>query len=108
MDIPQIQAANCAEVGEQGQQYLATGKNVALRRWVEKAGEGCGLRTSEYETVGIVLKGKVELTLGDEKAMLEAGQSWLVPAGAQHAYRVIEDIDVIEATSPPERFTNHG
>lgn len=31
---------------------------------------------------------------------LKPGDSWLVPAGARHAYRIIEEFTVVEATSP--------
>jgi quercetin dioxygenase-like cupin family protein len=32
---------------------------------------------------------------------LEPGASWLVPAGAEHSYRILETFTAVEATSPP-------
>ncbi len=32
---------------------------------------------------------------------LEPGDSWLVPAGAEHTYRILETFTAVEATSPP-------
>jgi uncharacterized cupin superfamily protein len=35
--------------------------------------------------------------------VLEAGDSWLVPQGAEHTYAILETFTAIEATSPPAR-----
>ena len=106
MDIPQIKTRSDAEQGAMGQIYLATGKQVALRRWEESPGGFSKPTTREYEVVGYLLQGILELELDGGAAKLEAGDSWLVPAGAIHRYRVIEPIVAIEATSPPARFGN--
>ena len=106
MDIPQVTSNANAERGEMGQKYLATGTNVALRRWEEDACEFDESTIRDYETVGYVLKGVLQLDLDGEIATLRAGDSWLVPAGASHRYRVIESMIAIEATSPPARFND--
>lgn len=106
MDIPQVTSNADARSGEMGQKYLATGSNVALRRWEEDV---CGFSKPtirNYETVGYVMQGVLELDLDGEAATLNAGDSWLVPAGARHRYRVIEPMIAIEATSPPARFND--
>ena len=33
--------------------------------------------------------------------ILEPGDSWLVPAGAEHSYQITDAFTAIEATSPP-------
>ena len=33
--------------------------------------------------------------------LLEPGDSWMVPAGAHHSYRILETFTAVEATSPP-------
>lgn len=106
MDIPQIVSKSDASIGEMGQLYLATGKNVALRRWHEKSGESSEPSCRDYETVGYLLSGRLELDLNGEVAVIKAGDSWLVPAQAIHTYRIIESIVAIEATSPPARFND--
>jgi quercetin dioxygenase-like cupin family protein len=50
------------------------------------------------------MKGKLDVTLNGETAHLGESDSWLIPAGADHRYQVIEDIVAIEATSPPARL----
>jgi quercetin dioxygenase-like cupin family protein len=104
MDIPQIKPASDAEQGAMGQIYLATGKDVALRRWEESPGGFSKPTTRDYEAVGYLLKGAMELEFDGGTAKLGVGDSWLVPAGAIHRYRVVESIVAIEATSPPARF----
>ncbi len=104
MDIPQIINADDASIGEMGQGYLITGKQVGLRRWDEEAGNACHSSSRQYETVGYLISGQMEIEIDGQCATLKAGDSWLVPAGANHHYRIVEAIVAIEATSPPGRF----
>lgn len=104
MDIPQIISRRDATVGEMGQKYLAAGRDVALRQWQEAAGDWTESSCREYETVGYLISGSLQLDLGGEVATLEPGDSWLVPKRAAHRYRVREPIVVVEATTPPARF----
>jgi quercetin dioxygenase-like cupin family protein len=39
---------------------------------------------------------------------LRAGDSWCVPAGAQHRYRIDEPFRAVEATSPVGRSQGKG
>jgi len=45
-------------------------------------------------------------TLDGQSVQCKAGDSWLVPKGAPHRYRIIDSIVAIEATSPPARLNN--
>jgi quercetin dioxygenase-like cupin family protein len=38
--------------------------------------------------------------------ILEPGDSWLVPPGAEHSYAILERFTAIEATAPPAQV--HG
>ena len=80
---------------------LATGQNVALRRWDERAGEAGEMHTRDYETVGTVVEGRLEVTVDGETTTVGAGDGYVVPAGAERRYRVLADLVAIEATSPP-------
>ena len=55
----------------------------------------------DYETVGYVIKGRAELHLEGQVLLLNAGDSWLVPRGASHTYKILEPFTAVEATSPP-------
>jgi len=93
--------------GQLGQKYLVSGVTVSMRLWEEKPGEKQLERHArDYETVGYVLEGKAELLIDDVTMTLVKGDSWLVPKGATHEYRILEDFQAIEATSPPAHV--HG
>ena len=93
-----------ASQGAMGQKYLVSGSQVALRMWQDEQPGVAKPRTHrDYETVGYVLKGRAELHLEDEVITLEAGDSWVVPRGASHTYKILESFTAIEATTPPAR-----
>jgi quercetin dioxygenase-like cupin family protein len=48
-----------------------------------------------------VLKGKAELHIEHEVIELSEGDSYLVPKGAEHTYKILETFSAVEATSPP-------
>jgi quercetin dioxygenase-like cupin family protein len=92
--------------GEMGQVYLASGKSVSMRLWEEHPGEPVEATAREYETVGYVIKGRAELESEGQRMMLGPGDSWVVPKGAVHRYRISEEFLAVEATSPPSQV--HG
>ena len=95
--------------GELGQVYLATGKNVAMRLWKGiSSGDAKEQEpvARDYETVGYVIEGRAELHSEGQMVLLEPGDSWVVPKGAKHAYRILETFTAVEATYPPAHV--HG
>ncbi|AHY47466.1 Cupin domain [Rubrobacter radiotolerans] len=88
--------------GEMGQKYLADGKSVSMRLWEsEEPGDAKPEASRDYETVGYVISGRAELHLEGQMVLLEPGDSWLVPKGASHTYKILEEFTAVEATSPP-------
>lgn len=92
--------------GPDGQVYLASGKRVSMRMWKNEEPHDKAPVRREYETVGFVVSGRAELTLEGQTIKLETGDSWLVPAGSEHTYKIIETFTAIEATTPPAQV--HG
>jgi quercetin dioxygenase-like cupin family protein len=93
--------------GTMGQQYLASGVHLSLRKWEnEEPGEPKEPSARDYETAGYVLGGKAELHIGDQIVVLETGDSWIVNRGVTHTYKILETFSAIEATSPPAQA--HG
>ncbi|WP_298951201.1 cupin domain-containing protein [uncultured Methylobacterium sp.] len=93
--------------GKHGQLYLASGRQVAMRMWTDEAPtESKPSVARDYETVGYVVSGRAELVVEGQTVRLEPGDSWLVPAGAEHTYRILETFTAVEATSPPAQV--HG
>jgi mannose-6-phosphate isomerase-like protein (cupin superfamily) len=88
--------------GPEGQKYLASGVHVAMRLWEdEQPGEAKEAVRRDYETVGFVISGRAELHLEGQMVLLEPGNSWVVPKGSEHSYRVLEAFTAVEATTPP-------
>lgn len=88
--------------GEHGQIVLARGQSIAMRAWQNEApGEPKAPTTRAYDTVGYVLAGRAELHCGGEILSLAAGDSYLVPRGISHTYKILESFSAVEATNPP-------
>jgi quercetin dioxygenase-like cupin family protein len=93
--------------GQMGQKYLASGVHVSMRLWEnEPAAAPKPTSRREYETVGYVIKGRAELHLEGQKVLLEPGDSWVVPLGSLHTYKILEPFTAVEATYPPAQV--HG
>jgi len=89
-----------------GQVYLASGTSLSMRLSKEEPGPHAAETARDYETVGYVIEGRAELESEGQRISLGPGDSWVVPRGALHRYRIIEKFVGIEATSPPAQV--HG
>ncbi len=88
--------------GDMGQKYLASGVHMAMRMWDgEQPGPPKATTSRDYETVGYVIAGRAELHLKGQMVLLGPGDSWVVPKGASHSYKVLEAFTAVEATCPP-------
>lgn len=93
--------------GDHGQTYLASGKSVALRLWREPRREHNNSTSKrDYETAGYVVSGHAELEIEGQTVKLDPGDSWVVPKGTEHRYRILDEFIAVEATSPPAHV--HG
>src|SRR4051794_9540958 len=93
--------------GDQGQKYLASGKSLSMRLWQdEPPADAKPPSRRDYETVGYVISGSAELHIEGQMIKLEPGDSWAVPKGAEHTYKILENFTAVEATSPPAEV--HG
>jgi quercetin dioxygenase-like cupin family protein len=104
--IIKVDSSNSPQ-GEMGQKYLASGKNIAMRIWEnQEPDEPKETAKRDYETVGYVIRGRAELHLEGQMVLLEKGDSWVVPRGAAHTYKILESFTAVEATYPPAHI--HG
>jgi quercetin dioxygenase-like cupin family protein len=88
--------------GPHGETYLASGVRVSMRLWEEEPGPATKQDTTrDYEVVGYVIAGRAELHTEGQVVTLAAGDSYVVPRGARHHYRILEPLRAVEATSPP-------
>jgi quercetin dioxygenase-like cupin family protein len=104
--IKKVSSAH-SPTGDQGEVYLASGKRVSMRLWRdEEPTQDKPTHRHEYEVVGYVIAGRAELDIEGQTVRLEPGDSWVVPAGAEHTYRILETFTAVEATAPPAQV--HG
>jgi quercetin dioxygenase-like cupin family protein len=90
-----------------GQVYLASGITLGMRLWREEpTRESEPVARRDYEVVGYVLEGRAELEIEEQKVLLKQGDSYVVPRGAAHRYRILESFSAVEATAPPAQA--HG
>jgi quercetin dioxygenase-like cupin family protein/uncharacterized membrane protein len=93
--------------GKQGQKYLASGVRLSMRLWEdEQPGRVKSPTQRDYETIGYVVKGRAELQIRGQTIILEPGDSWVVPKGSLHRFKILEPFTAIEATCPPAEV--HG
>jgi quercetin dioxygenase-like cupin family protein len=90
--------------GKLGQKYLASGISLDMRLWdAEGPGEEKPVEERPYETIGYVIAGRAELHIAGQMVLLEPGDSWVVPKGSPHSYRILEPFTAVEVCHPPAR-----
>jgi quercetin dioxygenase-like cupin family protein len=95
-------SAEYAPKGTAGQKYLASGVHLSMRLWQKESPTQDKPETvRDYETIGFVIEGKAELYIEGQRVLLEPGDSWVVPNGAKHRYKILELFSAVEVTSPP-------
>ena len=88
--------------GKHGQKYLASGVKLSMRLWEdERPGKTKSATQRDYETLGYVIKGRAELQIQGQTLILEPGDSWVVPKGSLHRFKILESFTAVEATCPP-------
>jgi len=93
--------------GKHGQKYLAAGVKISMRLWEdEQPAKSKPTTQRDYETAGYVVSGRAELEIEGQTILLEPGDSWVVPKGARHRYKILEPFTAVEATCPPAEV--HG
>ena len=105
--ITKVGAAT-APRGPMGQKYLASGIRLSMRIWERESPDTQpkAETTANYETAGYVIAGRAELHIEGQVVDLEPGDSWIVPKGSRHSYKILEAFTALEATTPPAEV--HG
>ncbi len=67
--------------------------SMALRRYKIRKGGYIGNHSHPWEHIIVVLRGRAEVTSGDRKAIVEAGDHIYIPANEEHGFRNIGDED---------------
>jgi quercetin dioxygenase-like cupin family protein len=79
---------------------LLYGDKTLLSEFHMEKGSNLPMHSHPQEQTGRLLKGRIILTIADEKAELNPGDCWIVPGNVIHGADVIEESIVIEVFSP--------
>ena len=77
------------------------GQNIMLSLLEMAAGTEVPTHSHPHEQAGILLEGRMQLTLGDETRVIDAGQAYLIPPDTPHrAVPVGGPIKALDVFSP--------
>jgi len=79
---------------------LASGGTMMTVQFAFETGAVGTPHTHPHEQVGYVLKGRFELTLGNDKTILEAGDTYYVPSNCVHGVVALEDGVLLDVFTP--------
>lgn len=87
--------------GEHGEHHLIQGQSSSMRLWHREEPDPAKPETvNDYETLGYVIEGRAELIVNGQTIALEPGDSYCVPSGASHTYRITETLTAVEVITP--------
>jgi transcriptional regulator with XRE-family HTH domain len=77
--------------------------SILHERYAANADTGEEMLTHAGEEGGVIVKGKVELTVGGESRVLGAGDAYYFKSSVPHRFRNIgrEESEIVSASSPP-------
>jgi quercetin dioxygenase-like cupin family protein len=79
-----------------------SGEKMTMTLFSMAAGAAIPAHAHPHEQMGTVLKGSVELILGEEKRTVAKGDCWLIPANMVHSGHALDEpSEVLEFFSPP-------
>ena len=105
-----FRASDLAEIADGGVSFLQVGTNLGNRAiqllkecYQPGAGTGKHAITHEGEECGIILNGRLEVTVGDESAVLSKGDAYYFKSNQPHQFRNKwnEPCELITACTPP-------
>ena len=105
-----FRAAELTEIADGGVSFRQVGKNLGNRAiqliqecYQPGAGTGKHAITHEGEECGIILSGRLEVTVGDESAVLRKGDAYYFNSSQPHQFHNTgnEPCELITACSPP-------
>jgi mannose-6-phosphate isomerase-like protein (cupin superfamily) len=77
--------------------------SVLHERYAPNADTGEEMLTHAGEEGGVVVRGKIELTVGGETRILNAGDAYYFKSSVPHRFRNVgrEECEIVSASSPP-------
>ncbi|MEW6746166.1 MAG: cupin domain-containing protein [Planctomycetota bacterium] len=79
---------------------LAHGAKTLLCEFHLEKGAVIPMHRHPNEQTGYMVSGRMDFTIGAERFLAEAGDSWSIPPDQEHGVTVLEDSVVLEVFSP--------
>ncbi|MEJ5357180.1 MAG: cupin domain-containing protein [Desulfobacterales bacterium] len=77
------------------------GERMSLAHFRFAPGTPLAAHAHPHEQMGMLLQGRMELTIGGVTRTVAAGEAWWIPAGTVHSARCLEGpAEVVEAFAP--------
>ena len=81
-------------------QVLGRGANMNVLHWNFADKSVVPMHQHVHEQFGYILKGGFEVVVGDETAVLKAGDSYFIPSNVPHMFTAIGETEAIDIFSP--------
>jgi quercetin dioxygenase-like cupin family protein len=81
-------------------QMLGSSQNMSVLHWNLDDQSTVPLHHHPQEQFGYIIKGGFEVRVGEETAMLGAGDAYFIPADVPHWFRAIGETEAIDVFSP--------
>lgn len=79
---------------------LVHGAHTLMTEFRMQAGSALPAHTHPHEQTGYLVRGRIQLRVGEETRELGPGDSWCIPGGLEHAAQILDDAVAIEVFSP--------
>lgn len=79
----------------------AVGERMMVTLMTFQEGERVETHSHPHEQAGYCIQGHFELTIEDVSTVIKADDSYVIPGGTAHSYRILEDSLAVEMFSPP-------
>ena len=82
---------------------LAHGPKSMVTKMQYKEGDNVPSHSHPNEQSGYVLSGKYQITFADFDQVLEAGDTYSIPANVKHSFEIIIPGEVVDFFTPPRQ-----
>jgi Uncharacterized conserved protein, contains double-stranded beta-helix domain len=89
-------------------QVIGEGGNLNAVHWNIPDGRVVPSHEHPAEQLGYVVRGRLELTTGEETFLIEEGDSYVLPPNVPHGFRAVGDVEAIDVFSPPRDLSTIG
>ncbi|MBU1105302.1 MAG: cupin domain-containing protein [Candidatus Riflebacteria bacterium] len=89
-------------------QFLGASKNLDVFHWNMDDGAVVVLHSHPSEQFGYCIKGGFDMTIGDDHAILKAGDAYFIPANVPHTFTALGETEAIDVFSPVKKDLPNG